>query len=55
MKGDNLLRSHLAAFDEPDPEEKRATARERLEQAVGRELAHDLLAAFAAARAHADA
>jgi hypothetical protein len=55
MKGDILLLAHLAAFDEPEPEEERPSGTERLEAAVGPALAHALLAAFAPARARADA
>ena len=54
MHGDDLLLAHLAAFDEPDPEEERPNATERLERAVGPELAHYLLAAVVSASGDAD-
>jgi hypothetical protein len=52
MRGPNLLLAHLEWFadlvaEEPGTETPRPTARERLEAAVGPELARDLLAACA--------
>jgi hypothetical protein len=54
MKGDDLLLRHLAALPAPDEEVEeveRPPARERLEAALGRDLAGSLVAALTAPRA----
>ena len=48
MKGSDLLLSHLAILDEPAGEpEERASARERLDEELGPELAEALVTALA--------
>lgn len=49
MRGDDLLLAHLAALPELDDstEDERPTARERLEDEVGPELADQLLSRLA--------
>jgi hypothetical protein len=50
MRGDDLLLAHLAALpalDEPDEWNPRPTARERLEEELGEDVAAKLLARLA--------
>jgi len=48
MKGPDLLLAHLAILsDEPVQPEERPSARERLDEELGPELARELLAALA--------
>lgn len=53
MTGDDLLLKHLAALPAIDEEEQEArpSARERLEDELGRDFAGSLLAALTASRA----
>ena len=46
MRGDDLLLAELRRLDEPDDEEGRPSARERLEAELGPDLARELLAAL---------
>ena len=46
MKGDDLLLAHLALLEEPQDEDGRPSAQERLEAELGRDLARALVAAL---------
>jgi hypothetical protein len=47
MRGENLLLTHLALLDEP-PKPETASAAERLEAELGRDLARDLVRSLTA-------